>query len=157
MHPNRGRCNNLHHSVNSWWFMDDSSRAGACHSVDTTHCHLVAGAAGMRTARFCEFTNTTLSNWEANKIMMSWSSPQQRCETLHTTPRTLWLNGSGWDDGGAENHDWCEVRPFACAVPFCSFSEFLNLRFARGGAPRYTWKKKDNKFCCPSSTKGEYY
>ena len=34
--------------------------------------------------------------------------------------------------------------PFVCAVPFCSvrFSEFLHLRFARGGAPRSTWKEK---------------
>ena len=31
-----------------------------------------------------------------------------------------------------------------CVVPFCSvrFSEFLSFRFARGGAPRFTWKKK---------------
>ena len=43
-----------------------------------------------------------------------------------------------WAVGGAA------VRLFVCAVTFCSvrFSEFLNLRFARGGAPRSTWKKK---------------
>ena len=37
------------------------------------------------------------------------------------------------------------VRLIVCVVPFCSvrFSEFLNLRFTRGGAPRSTWKKKE--------------
>ena len=42
------------------------------------------------------------------------------------------------------------VRLFVCAVPFISsvrFSEFFSLRFARGGAPRSTWKKTMERFC----------
>ena len=35
----------------------------------------------------------------------------------------------------------CAAVRLSCAAPFV-FSEFLDLRFARGGAPRSIWKKK---------------